>query len=1262
MARAQSAPGNTDQNYELYQKGRIYFSLTPDQARNIRYSEEKHHNYLNAFGFLQPVYAQHPGIDRIEKTFHLRDANEKLNRIFTMEFSEDSEMSVIINDMEKLDSAIEYAEPVPVEKLYYEPNDPFYLSTESNYNWNWHLDVVNAEAAWEMVQGSPDIKAAVVDNAVWGDHPDLDFEPGNLYDASSETTGSASPPATESQTGEDAYVWSHGTHCMGTVGATNDNNTGIASLAGGVTIMGVRGANDAGEIYYSAEGVQWAVNNGADLVSLSLGSGTHSVSMETFYQNVYDAGVVVLAASGNDGVDTYSYPAAYSSVIAVGACNEDKSLSGFSNYGTWVDIAAPGGFSPDESGNLSQLSTTFCESYAAGSVPGFSGEYYDIMQGTSMACPSAASLVALLLSCDNTLSPEEIKTALMASSQTLTGGNSINSGGGVIDAEAALLYIGCAADVPPTADFSASGINTCSGNIQFTDQSSQAETWAWDFGDGNTSNQENPEHIYTENGIYTVSLTVSNSYGSDTFTETDFITVDLPESPLVTDAERCGAGELTLSASGNGTVSWYDAENGGNLIASGTDYTENFTQSTTYYAGVESDNSQTYYVGNTDSNVNGDNHTNNAYHNEFTAISDFTLVSVELNAASAGNRTIELWSGETMVEEITVNIPAGISRVNLNFDVSAGDYSLRCGNDNPDLWRNNSGVDFPYTIAGIMSITGSTAGADYYYFFYDWEIEITETCQSARTPVTATIHSLPDPDIGPDQSVCENGEVTFDAGSGYSAYNWSSTETSQSILVSDAGIYSVTVTDENGCEAQDQAELIVDDMPDASVDPQPDLCVNDSPVSLTAAVSGGIWSGPGVFGDTFDPVVAGPGDHSLTYELSSGSCTASDSVMIHVMEMPAISFSPVEALCVDESPVDISATPTGGMYTGNGITDESAGTFDPSIPGTGIHEITYTVSNSGCTASDVISIYVSDGFDATINPIEAVCENSDPVNLSAADEGGVWTGTAVNESLFDPAIAGPGDHAISYEIGGSCGDTDQIIIHVDEMPEIELSSPGNLCKEDESISLSAIPENGYWTGNGISDNQFNPDLADTGEHMLTYFVDNGACSASDSMIVTLGAAPEIDMSITNASSATSGDGEASATVSGGLSPYEYLWSTGDTSTLIENIPAGNYSLMVTDAAGCFSSMAFSVDFANNVGYRNMHLDVYPNPANNHLYVSMQNLQADRIQVINATGQMLLETKVHSDLEKIDVSVLDAGIYFLRIHSYQNVEIYKVIIE
>jgi len=347
--------------------------------------------------------------------------------------------------------------------------------------------------------------------------------------------------------------------------------------------------------------------------------------------------------------------------------------------------------------------------------------------------------------------------------------------------------------VPPVANFSANTTNTCSGIVQFTDMSTDGPTsWSWDFGDGGSSILQNPSHTYTTNGQYTVTLVATNANGNDTHSLTNYITVNLPSAPTGTGATECQGSSAALNAIGGPVLTWFNVPVGGAALGTGPVFnTPPLTNTTNYYvesqifapSGFNTPHDNTFGGGN---NYAGGNYRTLV----FDCSTPVILASVKVYSGSAVSRTITLINNGNTVYSTTVNIPAGQSRVTLNWLLPAG-TDLELGSpDGADLYRNNSGATPPYTY-GPVTITGTNAGAaGYYYFFYDWEVQDLP-CISARIPVTATM--TPGPTSAFSQNVFANLVDFTDNSTGSPVtYIWDFGDGNTSSIASPSHAYATT--------------------------------------------------------------------------------------------------------------------------------------------------------------------------------------------------------------------------------------------------------------------------------------------------------------------------------------------------------------------------------------------------------------------------------------------------------------------------------------
>jgi len=444
----------------------------------------------------------------------------KLHRTFLFSFEAYDVLDQVIAVLEQKPE-IEYAEKVPLYYIAYQPNDSIYNLINGPQNWKWHLDVINAELAWDITKGSPDIKIAIVDNAIWAQHPDLEDKIVAQRDVIN-NTNSSNPPSTG-----DPGDWSHGTHVAGLATAITDNGIGVAGIGFNTSIIAVRAStNNNPTGVYGYQGVLWAVNNGANIVNMSFAGPEYSQTMQNLINSGNDMGIIFVAAAGNDNNSVVNYPASYNHVISVASTDADDTKSWFSSYGPTVNVSAPGGSGIPGPNGL--LSTT----YDLTSIG-----YYDSYFGTSMASPVAAGLVSLMLSINPELGAAKVTEILEASSDNIDAKNPNfvgMLGAGRINAFQAVLAV----PFEPVADFyTPVNIIKPGEPINFIDISvGIPDSWSWTFEGGipQTSSEQFPVGIiYTEEGSFDVTVSVQNEFGSHSITFEDYIIVTSTPSPYL---------------------------------------------------------------------------------------------------------------------------------------------------------------------------------------------------------------------------------------------------------------------------------------------------------------------------------------------------------------------------------------------------------------------------------------------------------------------------------------------------------------------------------------------------------------------------------------------------------------------------------------------------------------------------------------------------------------------------------------------------------
>ena len=280
--------------------------------------------------------------------------------------------------------------------------EPYFIPNDPMLGNQWGLISTRFRGAWSDANGGT-AKVAIVDSGVNSKHPDI----GRIIAQRDFVEGDS---VADDDNG-------HGTHVTGIAGALTDNGKGVA---GGCFECELLIAKVMGPIGFTTdsrivEGINWSVNQGAEVVNLSLGGSGDSSVLRTAVNRAYSQGAVMVAAAGNEGTNVPQYPAAYSKVIAVSATTTDGRLARFSNRGDWVDLAAPG---------TDILSTSK------------SGGYHR-MSGTSMSAPLVSGLAGLLAS--RGMSGDSIRQRMLASAKDLgPAGDDPRFGHGRIDADNAV--------------------------------------------------------------------------------------------------------------------------------------------------------------------------------------------------------------------------------------------------------------------------------------------------------------------------------------------------------------------------------------------------------------------------------------------------------------------------------------------------------------------------------------------------------------------------------------------------------------------------------------------------------------------------------------------------------------------------------------------------------------------------------------------------------------------------------------------------------
>ena len=715
----------------------------------------------------------------------------------------------------------------------------------------------------------------------------------------------------------------------------------------------------------------------------------------------------------------------------------------------------------------------------------------------------------------------------------------------------------------PVANFSASPTITCTGEVAFQDLSTgNPSAWQWDFGDGNSSLIPNPTHTYTGNGVYTVKLVASNVNGADSLIRSGYVIVNRPASPVATGDQSCNPAQLTLTASGTGTLEWYDSPTSTNVLGTGTSFTTPLLGSTqTYY--VQSNNpAPSSYIGPANSSIGPSTYVYGSTidYLTFDAFQDITIQSVWVDALTAGNKAVMLLDGQGNLVAFTsffVSTP-GPQRATLNLDVPAG-TGWRLGGRFMNCAVNTSGASFPYVQPGLVSITGSS-NPGHYYYYYDWEVA-GGSCSSLRTPVLAEIGvGGTTPTVSPAGpiSFCDGQDVTLTAGSG-TTWLWSNGDTTQSTTVSTTGNYTVTVSNGGGgCGGtSDPVSVTVNPPLNVTASPASALvCAGDS-VTLTA--SGGVsyvWS----HGPTSTQVQVPAGSYSVSATDAQGCTGVSNTVNVTTAN-PTASISGSTEICAGGA--EILTANAGSAYLWS--TGETTRSITITAPGT--YSVTVTDLN-GCDA--ISAPYVVNpgaGPTAGISPAGpiGICSGGSTLLTASGGVSYLWSTGATTPTL---TVSTPGNYYVIAFNAGGCRDTSSLVTVVENVPTATISVTGRttLCP-GETVTLTANSGTGYsWSTSATTSSIV---VSTPGTYTVSLTDSNGCAATSAPLTVTALAPPTATLTPAGPWAVCPGE-SINITAAGGVS---YLWSDAQTSPTNSLSAPGNYYVIATDANGCTDTSA-----------------------------------------------------------------------------------------
>ncbi|MBI3136522.1 MAG: gliding motility-associated C-terminal domain-containing protein [Bacteroidetes bacterium] len=476
-------------------------------------------------------------------------------------------------------------------------------------------------------------------------------------------------------------------------------------------------------------------------------------------------------------------------------------------------------------------------------------------------------------------------------------------------------------------------------------------------------------------------------------------------------------------------------------------------------------------------------------------------------------------------------------------------------------WDNGvtNGVSFTPTVGAV---TYTVTGAD------------VNGCQSTDAAVV-TVNPLPVVNFAAVPDFCIDGaSYTLTEGTPAGGIYSGPGVSGSSFVPSTAGVGShavnYTYTDGNGCVASAGQSIIVNNLPAVTFSPLADVCENIAPFTLTGgSPAGGTYTGTGVSGSSFDPSIAGPGSHVLTYTYTDGvtSCTNSATSTIVVLVSPTVTAGSSATTVCSGDLVTLNGTGAFSYTWDNGVTDGVA--FAPPV-GTTTYTVTGTATN-GCQNTSSVNITAQALPTVSFAAVPSFCTDGTAYTLvEGTPAGGTYSGTGISGGIFDPVSAGAGSHAATYTYTdvNSCTAAAGQTITVNNLPTVSFTPPAAICLNAAPVTLTGgTPAGGTYSGTGVSAGLFDPAVAGLGTHSITYTYTDGVttCTNAASQNILVYAAP----SVTASSTANPVCVGTSVTLTGG-GAITYTWDNGVTDGIAFIPPVGStvYTVTGTDVNGC----------------------------------------------------------------------------------------------
>jgi PKD repeat protein len=727
--------------------------------------------------------------------------------------------------------------------------------------------------------------------------------------------------------------------------------------------------------------------------------------------------------------------------------------------------------------------------------------------------------------------------------------------GGIADGAAVTTFTQCSTN-PPVAQFSVSTQTVCVGSaISYSDASQyNPVSWNWTFAGAtpSVSTVQNPNVVYNTPGVYSVSLTVTNAFGSNTLVQSNYITVNsLPTVDAGNNVTVCSGNATVLNASGASSYSWSPGTGLSSATianpvanpASTTIYTVTGTQNGCSKTDVVTVSVTAAPVANAGPDLNlctGSTLTINASGGgtyswlPAQGLSSTTSANPVVSTTNTTTYTLTVSNGACSdADVITVTIkPLPTADAGSDVTICNGASTvLNASGGTSYTWAPAGSLNFPNSVSPTAT-PGTTT---------NYTLTVNDGTCSAKDIVTVSVTPLPAANAGTDFTICTGGTATLNA-SGGTSYTWTPatglSATNISNPVSSTSVttdYTVTVANATGCTATDVTKVTVLSAPTANAGSDVSVCPGSSGTLNASGGTSYLWTpATGLSSNTVaNPVVTTTNSITYTVSVSNGACSATDAVNVNVMTLPNVNAGSDVVACSGSS---VSLNGSGGVtYTWSPTQqyDFSSGfnvpiMTNPNSTSPLVYPIysstnfTLTASNGSCTATDVVNVTMVAPPNPSAGSNVVICVgNTTSLNASGGSSY-TWTPAynITNVTIPNPDVNPASTTQYTVNVGnGVCTRTAAVTVSVQTTPFANAGADINLC-HGSSATLNATGGVGYvWTpATGLTNPSIsNPVVTTTNTTSYTVTVTNaGGCSASDVMVVNALAKPAVDAGLNQA--------------------------------------------------------------------------------------------------------------------------------------------------